>query len=281
MNVLSFFDGISCGQLALQKLGIDVDNYFACEIKPHAIKCTLENFPKTIQLGSVLDINLDSLPKIDLFIGGSPCKGISKLNKNQDGLHHKESELFYEYAKALSFLKEKNHDIIFLLENTHGNKEATNEISKVLKVEPISINSKLLSAQNRPRYYWTNIEGIEMPKDLGITTKDVFLYDGIIADKCRVKWLEGKSGMNSIAKGYTKVNPFPKSGCLTASGHKKWNENYLFKDGQYYYLSQSELEKLQTIPLGYTKCLNYEDAYDCIGDAWTVDVIAHIFSFIR
>ena len=152
-------------------------------------------------------------------------------------------------------------------------------ITETLGVKPVSINSKLVSAQNRPRYYWTNIPGVKQPKDKGITTADVFDYSGELADECRVKWLTSESGKKSVGNGYTRVNPYPKSGCLTANGHRKWNENYLLKDGVYRYLSQTEIEKLQTLPIGYTKILSYDEAYDCIGDGWTVDIIAHILSF--
>ena len=276
MNVLSLFDGISCGQIALNRANISYDNYYASEIKPHAIKCTLDNYPNTIQLGGILNLKGSDLPKIDLFIGGSPCKGISRLNKNQEGLEHSESRLFWEYIRLLDEVKPK----YYLLENTHGNKEATNTITETLGINPISINSKLVSAQNRPRYYWTNIPDIKQPLDKGITTNDIFDYSGVLADECRVKWLNSESGKKSIKNGYTKVNPYPKSGCLTALGHKKWNENYLHRDGVYRYLSQTEIEKLQTLPVGYTKILSYDEAYDCIGDGWTVDVIFHIFKNI-
>ena len=277
MNVLSLFDGISCGQIALNRANIPYDNYYASEIKPHAIKCTLDNYPNTIQLGNILNLKGSDLPKIDLFIGGSPCKGISRLNKNQEGLEHSESRLFWEYIRLLDEVKPK----YYLLENTHGNKEATNTITETLGIKPISINSKLVSAQNRPRYYWTNIPDIKQPIDKGITTNDIFDYSGVLADECRVKWLNSESGKKSVKNGYTKVNPYPKSGCLTALGHKKWNENYLYRDGVYRYLSQTEIEKLQTLPIGYTKILSYDDAYDCIGDGWTVDVIAHILKNIE
>ena len=277
MNVLSLFDGISCGQIALNRANIPYDNYYASEIKPHAIKCTLDNYPNTIQLGDILNLKGSDLPKIDLLIGGSPCKGISRLNKNQEGLEHSESRLFWEYIRLLDEVKPK----YYLLENTHGNKEATNTITETLGINPISINSKLVSAQNRPRYYWTNIPDIKQPLDKGITTNDIFDYSGVLADECRVKWLNSESGKKSIKNGYTKVNPYPKSGCLTALGHKKWNENYLYRDGVYKYLSQTEIEKLQTLPVGYTKILSYNEAYDCIGDGWTVDVIAHIFKNIE
>jgi len=277
MNILSLFDGISCGQIALNRANIPYDNYYASEIKPHAIKCTLDNYPNTIQLGDILNLKGSDLPKIDLLIGGSPCKGISRLNKNQEGLEHSESRLFWEYIRLLDEVKPK----YYLLENTHGNKEATNTITETLGIKPISINSKLVSAQNRPRYYWTNIPDIKQPLDKGITTNDIFDYSGVLADECRVKWLNSESGKKSVKNGYTKVNPYPKSGCLTALGHKKWNENYLYRDGVYRYLSQTEIEKLQTLPIGYTKILSYDEAYDCIGDGWTVDVIAHILKNIE
>lgn len=295
MNVLSFFDGISCGRIALERAGISIKNYFACEIKSHAIKCTQYNYPQTKQLGDVrnihytkIGIEVDLSPscvrfieeEIDLFIGGSPCKGISRLNQKQEGLKHKESVLFWEWLRVLREIQIENPKVLFLLENTHGNIEATSIITEILGVKPISINSKLVSAQNRPRYYWTNIPGVLQPINKNITTNDVFDFSGSITDKCRVKWLLGESGKKSINKGYTRVNPYPKSGCLTANGHRKWNENYLLKDDIYYYLSQNELEQLQTLPINYTKTLTYNEAYDCIGDGWTVDVIAHIFSFI-
>ena len=277
MNVLSLFDGISCGQIALNKANIQYKNYFASEIDKNAIKVAQHHYPNTIQLGDILNLKGSDLPKIDLLIGGSPCKGISRLNKNQEGLEHSESRLFWEYIRLLDEVKPK----YYLLENTHGNKEATNTITETLGINPISINSKLVSAQNRPRYYWTNIPDIKQPLDKGITTNDIFDYSGVLADECRIKWLNSESGKKSIKNGYTKVNPYPKSGCLTALGHKKWNENYLYRDGVYKYLSQTEIEKLQTLPVGYTKILSYNEAYDCIGDGWTVDVIAHIFKNIE
>ncbi len=295
LNVLSLFDGISCGQIALDRIGYKVNKYFASEIKKHAIKCTNKNYPQTIQLGDVRNIRYskncievddgDPLTKfnvdaIHLFLAGSPCKGISRLNKNQTGLEHVESRLFYEAVKILREVQDDNPNVYFLFENTHGNRESVEIITETLGVNPISINSRLVSAQNRPRYYWTNIPDITQPTDKGITTKDVLDFSGDVADKHRVKWLESESGRKSVKMGYTKINPYPKSGCLTASGHKKWNENYLFKDGTYYYLSQTELEKLQTLPVGYTSMLNYDEAYDCIGDGWTVDVIAHILKNI-
>lgn len=278
MNVLSLFDGISCGQIALNRLGYNITNYFSSEIKKTAINVTQYHYPNTQQLGDIRNINGYQLPKIDLLIGGSPCKGISKLNRNQNGLKHKESSLFYEYER----LRKEVNPTYFILENTHGNKEATNTITEILGVKPISINSRIFTAQNRPRYYWTNIEHITIPKNRAITTKDIFDFNGDLVSKNRLRWLLSKSGQNSISKGYTKLNPYPIAGCITANGHKKWNENYVIdSNGNYRYLSRHDLELLQTLPEGYTNILSYEDAYDVIGDGWTVDVIAHILSFIK
>ena len=130
MNVLSLFDGMSCGQVALERAGKAVEKYYAAEIKEHAMKVTKHHYPNTIQLGNVLEVNWFGLPQIDLLIGGSPCKGISRLNKNQEGLEHSESRLFWEYVRIKDELKPK----YFLLEITHGNKEATKIITEAMGV---------------------------------------------------------------------------------------------------------------------------------------------------
>lgn len=288
ITVLSLFDGMSCGQMALNRVGLKEYVYYASEIKPHGINVTQQNYPNTIQIGDVTKISYKNgilktekgefnVGKIDLLIGESPCKGISILNQKQDGLNHSQSILFWEYVRIYKEVKEYNNRVRFLLENTHGNKQATETISETLKTKPLSINSKLVSAQNRPRYYWTNIIGVEIPKDRGLTTKDVFDFDGGLVPINRVKWLESESGKKSVSKGYTRINPFPKSGCLTASGHKKWNENYILRDGVYKYLSQRDIERLQTVEVGYTNSLTFDEAYDLLGDGWTVDVIVEFF----
>ena len=164
MNVLSLFDGISCGQIALERAGIKVDNYYASEIKPIAIKVTQAHYPNTIQLGDVTKIEAKELPKIDLLIGGSPCQDFSCANLTRNGLEGEKSSLFYHYLRLLRELKPK----YFLLENVKMKKADEAKINELLGVEPIAINSKLLSAQNRPRLYWTNIPNIVAPDDKGI-----------------------------------------------------------------------------------------------------------------
>lgn len=300
MNVLSLFDGMSGGQIALERAGIKVDEYYASEIKKSALNLVRNRYPETIQLGDVRQVHYTGegfelqknsqswieLPpcKIDLLIGGSPCKGISRLNKNREGLEHPESVLFWEYMRIYKQLAKYNPNLYFLLENTPGNKAATELITKELKRLPIRFNSSLVSAQNRPRLYWTNIGVNTMPKDKRMTTNEVFdidMPDELLCSRGRINWLNNKSGKSSVAKGYTRINPFPKSGCITAKGHVKWNCNYIFRDGKYRILSIRELEMLQTLPAGYCEGLKYEDAYDLIGDGWTIDIIAHIFKHIK
>jgi DNA (cytosine-5)-methyltransferase 3A len=149
INVLSLFDGMSCGQLALSRLGIEVENYYAAEIDTHAIKVTQHNFPNTIQLGDVTKIKGSDLPKIDLIIGGSPCQGFSFAGK-QLNFNDPRSALFFEFVRLIKECKPK----YFLLENVVMKKESEKVITELLGVEPIMINSSLVSAQNRKRLYW-------------------------------------------------------------------------------------------------------------------------------
>ena len=160
MKVLSLFDGISCGQIALERVGIEVEKYYASEIKPIAIKCTQANYPNTIQIGNVTEINVKTLEKIDLLIGGSPCQDLLRarvMSKNgQDGLNGDKSGLMKEKDKKL--------------------------ISDILGVEPIKINSNLVSYQNRSRYYWTNIPNVIQPEDKHINFQDYIEKD---YEKCK------------------------------------------------------------------------------------------------
>ena len=177
MNVLSLFDGMSCGQIALKKLGAKVDNYYASEIDKYAIKVAKENFPNTVHLGDVTKIT--SVPynvKIDLLIGGSPCQGFSKSG-NRLNFDDPRSKLFFEFVRILKLVKPK----YFMLENVVMNKESRDIITKYLGVEPIEINSNLVSAQSRRRLYWTNIPNVTIPEDKGIVIRDI-LEDNGIAD---------------------------------------------------------------------------------------------------
>ena len=173
MNVLSLFDGMSCGRIALERAGIKVNNYFASEIDKYAIQIATKNYPDTNHIGSVVDVKASDLPKIDLLIGGSPCQGFSFAGKQLNFIDPR-SRLFFEFVRLIEECKPK----YFLLENVKMKKEYQDVITKYLGVEPIKINSALVSAQNRERLYWTNIPNIEQPKDLGILLKDI-LEDGL------------------------------------------------------------------------------------------------------
>jgi DNA (cytosine-5)-methyltransferase 3A len=172
LNVLSLFDGISCGQVALQKAGIKINKYYASEIDPYALKVTTHKYPKTIQLGDVRNINIDKLDKINLIIGGSPCQGFSIAGA---GLNFEDprSKLFFEFERILKDVKKINPNVSFLLENVPMKEEWSDIITKRLGVNPIIINSSLVSAQNRKRLYWTNIPNITQPKDKGIMLRDI------------------------------------------------------------------------------------------------------------
>ena len=173
INVLSLFDGMSCGQIALERSGIDVRHYYAAEIDKYAMKITQKNHPLTIQLGDVTQVSSQNLPKIDLLIGGSPCQGFSFAGK-QLNFDDPRSKLFFEYVRLLKELKPK----YFLLENVRMKQESQDVISEALGVKPIAINSNLVSAQNRYRLYWTNIPGVDQPEDKGINLVDI-IEDGV------------------------------------------------------------------------------------------------------
>lgn len=240
MNVLSLFDGISCGQVALERAGIKVSNYYASEIDKYAIKITQRNHPKTIQLGDIETINLMSLPKIDLLMGGSPCQGFSFAGK-QLNFNDSRSKLFFNFVEILGKLLKFNPSVKFLLENVKMKKEYQNVISMFLGVEPIEINSALVSAQNRKRLYWTNIDGVKQPKDRGILLKDIVFDDSQFSylvprgnNPGGVRAIDGKQGAitanswehnNFILQfphGRTKggVEKKDKSPCVTTSFHR-------------------------------------------------------------
>ena len=173
INVLSLFDGMSCGRIALERAGIEVDNYFSSEIDPYAIKIANKNYPQDEKnrLGDILNVKASDLPKIDLLIGGSPCQGFSFAGK-QLNFEDERSKLFFEFVRLLEECKPK----YFLLENVKMKKEYQDVITKYLGVEPLLINSALVSAQNRERLYWTNIPSITQPEDKGLLIRDILDY---------------------------------------------------------------------------------------------------------
>lgn len=293
-NVFSAFDGMSCGQIALQKAGISYDNYYASEIDKHAIKVTQHNYPDTIQLGNITEINGVNLPQIDLLIGGSPCQGFSFSGK-QLNFDDPRSKLFFEFVR----LKEKCKPKWFLLENVVMKKEYEQVITKALGVEPIRINSALVSAQNRERLYWTNIPNITQPNDKGKLTKDIVGFESeipyvketireikkytprdfqvSISKNGRIRphrFDYKKSGISEVG---TITNPNDKTVAIIASHSPKTYKSNPF---EIYSLNRQECEQLQTVPLGYTNSVSEHQAKKMLGNGWTVDVIVHILSFI-
>jgi DNA (cytosine-5)-methyltransferase 3A len=216
VNVLSLFDGLSGAQIALNRAGIKYEKYFASEIDKYAIKVTQANYPETIQLGDIKKVNIFNVPDIDLLVGGSPCQGFSFAGK-QLNFEDERSKLFFEFVRLLKELDPK----YFILENVKMKKEYQDIISKLVGVEPIEINSALVSAQNRKRLYWTNIPGIKQPEDKNILLKDILEDNlnniGRIVGR-RISLITGKrDDYNKNIKPEQRIEPRfdNKCGCLT------------------------------------------------------------------
>jgi len=279
MNILSLFDGISCGQIALNRIGITHYNYYASEIDKDAIKMTQHNYPKTIQLGDVKNITKQDLPKIDLLIGGSPCQGFSFAGK-QLNFDDPRSKLFFEYIRLLKECKPK----YFLLENVCMKKEYLNTITKCIGVDPVFINSKFFSAQDRKRYYWTNIF-INEYIDKNISFSDIATgYAGSMRGRRINEFGKRADGNKNIqSKQYVESRQDNKTNCLTTVCKdnivttKKYKRTELTKC-DWRYLTVSECEQLQTMPNGYTNSVSNNKALRLLGNGWTVDVIAHILN---
>lgn len=278
MNVLSLFDGISAGQIALQRAGVAVDNYYSSEVDTFAISIANKNFPNTIQLGDVTkwrDWDID-FSKIDLIIGGSPCQGFSFAGK-QLNFQDERSKLFFDYVDILNCIKSLNPNIKFLLENVRMKQEYQDVISKFLNVSPIAINSSLVSAQNRLRYYWTNIENIEQPNDKNIILKDVLVDNPIQKHFLSDKAIDYMSRLrNGKPRWEYHKNPLDaKAACLTANMYKGVPYGVIKEKGRK--LTEIECERLQTFPDNYTEGISSSQRYKALGNSWTVDVVSHIF----
>ena len=289
MNVLSLFDGMSCGQIALNQLGIKVDNYFASEIDRSAIEVSKSNFPKTIQVGDITNLKVEGLPKIDLLFGGSPCQSFSNAG-NGTGFDGK-SGLFWEFVRVLKETKPK----YFLLENVKMRKEWKDIITEALGVEPILINSKHFVPQNRERLYWTNIPVDEYSKTVDVKLDDI-LEDNVsehyyLTEKQLSKLdLNYKFSLNDIIrhKGgkHQQDNIYRSDGimcCLSASSHgaARHLTKTLLPDGRLRRITESECESLQSVPKDYTRVASSSKRYEMLGNGWTVDVIKHIFKNLK
>jgi len=277
MNVLSLFDGMSCGRLALERAGIDVGSFFASEIDPMAIKVAMKNYPDTMQIGDVTKVSGKDLPKIDLLIGGSPCQSLSNAGDGTgfDG----KSGLFYEWTRLLEECRPK----WFLLENVRMKKEWQDVITGILGTEPVLIDSCLVSAQNRKRLYWTNIPIARMPED-----RKIFIEDILESGFDQKYWLPEKNAALLSAK--VDISGAPDVCCIDVYNrrykkdrkcptltHPCHNSIRLLQDGRFRKLTPVECERLQTVPDGYTEGVSDTHRYAMLGNGWTVDVIAHIF----
>lgn len=274
-NVLSLFDGMSCGQLALNRAGIAYKNYYASEIDQYAIKIAQKNFPNTIQLGDIQKINGNNFSDIDLIMGGSPCQGFTFSGKRL-GLNDPRSKLFFEFVRLVDEIKPK----WFLLENVRMKKQDMDVVSQHLGVQPIFINSSLVSAQNRPRLYWTNIPNIILPQDRGIALSSVLESNPDpkhnLTQPAINRVLNHKRGRG---KFFTRQDK--KIGTITANYAKICKDYpFIFDNGVYRKLTPVECERLQTVPDNYTDCVSDVRRYHAIGNGWTVDVISHILGFI-
>ena len=302
MNVLSLFDGMSCGQIALNKVGIKYETYYSSEIDKDAIKVTQHNYPNTIQVGDVTKLSSSNLPKIDLLIGGSPCQGFSFAGK-QLNFEDPRSKLFFEFVRLKNELQPK----YFLLENVVMKQEFQDVITEYLGVEPIKINSNLVSAQTRERLYWTNIPNINQPEDFGITLNDILEDIGVngeVFDRTKLNkaTILGRR-LNEQGKRDDYNKNIPISQCLEvrASNRDKSNcittvakDNVLTtmpigrhvdafkKKLPFRYYTIKEYCRLQTVPDDYFDGVASENQIrKMIGNGWTVDVIAHIFKEIK
>jgi len=266
MNILSLFDGMSCGQIAINRLGIKYDNYFASEIDKYAIQVTMKNYPNTIQLGDVTKIKGEDLPKIDLLIGGSPCQGFSLAGKELN-FEDERSKLFFEFVRILKETKPK----YFLLENVCMKQQYRNIISGFLGVEPIFINSAKLTAQNRPRLYWTNIPNVRQPKDKKIYVSDVLGIKNAKIGQPQPFPRNYKSlGLKRTERIEFRTDGKSNTIITNAQKNQIKTHNGLRK------LSPMECEKLQTVPINYTNSVCKTQRYKMLGNSWTVDVICHI-----
>lgn len=280
MNVLSLFDGMSCGQIALNRIGIKPNKYYASEIEKPPITVTQANYPDTIQLGDVTkwrewDIDWSS---INLLMGGSPCQGFSFAGKGL-AFDDPRSKLFFVYVDILNHIKTANPNVKFLLENVKMKKEYLDIISDHLGVDPVFLNSDLVSAQNRQRYYWANWE-FEKPKDKKIYFGDIKDYN---ADDCYFYSEKGISWIlrheQKTSKNFKVFGAKDKVQMLEASMHKKYSSQRFFGVLDHKgvrYLTIGECEKSQTVPVGYTSYVSKTQAYIMLGNGWTVDIIAHI-----
>lgn len=316
MKVLSLFDGISCGLLALQRAGVQVDAYYASEVDKSAIKCTSTHNPSIIQIGDVSKVSFKDgvlttekgvfKTDIDLVIGGSPCQSFSAAGDGS-GFGGK-SGLYWEYSRVLKEVQAYNPGILFLLENVVMRQQWQDVITKDLSVNPILIDSALVSHQRRKRLYWTNIPDVDQPKDLQLSLDKYFdpYGHGPIMRSAQIvgrrlnkdgkredhntdipvkQYLEFRKAdkvntLTTVLKDNVLTCIYPECDDRVVNGRIPMD--ILGEQGHgWRYLTPEEYEVFQTIPKGYTQILPKTQRYKAVGNAWTVDVIAHIFKGLK
>lgn len=275
MKVLSLFDGISCGMVALERAGIPVERYVAYEIEEDAIKISNRNYPQIEHCGDVFKANYRKYEGFDLLIGGSPCTHWSIARSRWSDRETKASgigwELFSQYVRALQEAKPK----YFLYENNYSiSNNIKKQITKELGVKPIYINSNLVSAQDRKRLYWTNIPNVKLPSDKNIMLRDI-LED--------VPFRELKPfmfGYWGLERRIDRCATITRDKAFTVTTSKSHPSQYYLNEDRTMMrnLTITEVERLQTLPEGYTSGVKETSRYKGVGNGWTVDVIAHIFS---
>lgn len=297
INVLSLFDGMSCGQLALSRAGIKVSNYFASEIDKHAIKVTQHNFPNTIQLGDVTKVSSQDLPKIDLLIGGSPCQGFSALGLDRN-FEDPQSRLFFEYVRLLEEVKPK----YFLLENVKMKKEWRDLISHHLGVEPVLLDSVKVSAQQRPRYFWANFP-ISEPEDKGIHISSILEEKekdgkpwipararGFYIDEEGKPYKEKPSGfIGKTTQCLITAKKLDKSYCLTTTEKdtilttlsEGIYVDYKNKGLPWRHYTPIERLRLMSFPDNYCEVVSKTQIIEMTGNGWETNIITHIFNCMK
>lgn len=270
-NVLSLFDGMSCGQLALRRAGIPYNNYYASEIDKFAIKITQKNFPDTIHLGDITNWRSWDIPwaSIGLIFAGSPCQGFSFIGKNLS-FEDPRSRLFFIAVEILQHVKKYNPNVKFLVENVRMTAVNANVFTSMLDVQPYVVNSKVVSAQLRERWYWFNWDkqDIEWPDDTGPLALDVIGTDELyIRDKDRlIRRTDGKAT------------------CLDANYSKgldnRGQRTFILENDNLRKLDPEECELLQTVPVGYTSGVSNTQRYKMLGNGWTIDVVANLLKHL-
>ena len=277
MNVLSLFDGVSCGRIALDRLGVKPTHYFASEIDKNAIKCSKANWDDITHIGDVTKVrhedgvlyteNGEYEVEIDLILAGSPCQGFSFSGK-QLNFDDPRSRLYFEFTRIKNEIEShKGIQVKFLLENVRMRKPFEEVITSHLGVQPLKINSRLIVPQNRLRYYWTNIPQVALEDEHPVITS-------ILEDSDYV-------GVWTHPRGYNKggIRDAGVVPCVTTSS---WQHNFKIvkKDGTMRMFTPIEIERCQSVPDNYTSCLSDNQRYKVLGNGWTVAVIEHILSHL-